>query len=260
MELPAILLLATVFTILVLGAAFLTLVMYQRKQNEHKLDMERLKVKQQKELIKKAAEMTERERRKIGQELHDQSGPELAAMKHTISMIRMMIRDNRLIDAEEQLGVLDNHLLQSINRNRDVSHLLYPVVLKQLGLQQALTDIRNKAQKRLPNAHIRMDVESNLDLDETEEIAVYRIAQELMNNAIKHSRATEIYLHLRRKGNAIHLDYTDDGVGLESNQNVGFGMDNIQTRVKLLEGNMEVQSNKSQGTHIFIQFNHGEHH
>jgi signal transduction histidine kinase len=88
-------------------------------------------------------------------------------------------------------------------------------------------------------------------------VAVYRVIQEVINNMLKHARANRIYVTLQRDGNALHLSMADNGVGFDQalvTQSKGLGWKNIFSRIAMLNGNIDVQTNPGAGTSINIQF------
>jgi two-component system, NarL family, sensor kinase len=93
-------------------------------------------------------------------------------------------------------------------------------------------------------------------LDQTVEVTIYRIIQELINNTLKHAEATEVYVQLNQDDQHLTISVEDNGKGFDINklnQTKGIGIQNIENRVAYLNGKIDIQSSEGKGTLTFIE-------
>jgi signal transduction histidine kinase len=133
-----------------------------------------------------------------------------------------------------------------------------PGALIKLGLIPAISDLVKKINTS-GKLNVDFDYDPNFEkLNETSEIAIFRIVQEILNNSIKHSQAKNMTIELKKMGTEILLLITDNGIGLDvSNieKSKGIGWKNIHSRVAMLNGTIDIQSIKNSGTKIRITLN-----
>jgi signal transduction histidine kinase len=129
-------------------------------------------------------------------------------------------------------------------------------VLQDLGLAAGLTSLA----RSVPNLAIDVDAE-DLDLPEHVAISLFRVAQESINNVVKHAMATRVQLRLTRRGRTVHLTIKDDGRGFDVPQpsgaplrsplaSSGYGLDGMAERVRLLGGELVVRSTPGKGATV----------
>src|SRR3954464_1774386 len=163
----------------------------QRRKFQYRQEMQELKEKQQNQLIEAAIRSEETERHRISEELHDEVGALLSATKLFLSRIK----PKALTEDEQKLHLRSLELLdESIEKVRSISHNLHSVILKDLGLNEA---IRNFVQKIVQGNSLRATVEmddSYITSNPENDINIYRIAQELCTNIIRHDHATELFI------------------------------------------------------------------
>lgn len=202
----------------------------------------------------------ENERKRFAKDLHDDLGPLLSTVK--MSITAMADRANDPVDKE----IINNtsHVVnEAIATIKDISNTLSPHVLTNFGLVSATNSFINKISKaRNVNIIFNSNV-GNERLDTDIEAVIYRSVCELINNSLKHSGALNISIDLNIHGNFIILQYNDDGRGfdtmiLESEENMGMGLSNIQTRVKSVGGIFILDSKKGEGMHSLIKINFRE--
>jgi len=177
----------------------------------------------------------EMERRRLSQEIHDGIGPLLSTIRLNLDAVT-----NDLIDAPEktlQKVQIMNELIQNVATDiRDISHALMPSTLMDFGLVEGVNSLCQKANK---SELINIDfLQTGLTerLNQNLEWNLYRIIQELLNNALKYASAKQIDIQLIKRKNKIVLTVEDNGVGFDETkiddliQN-GIGFRNINTRV-----------------------------
>lgn len=244
----------------VLTIAFLGRRGYQQRkkifEKESELNQRKIEqLNQEKQLLAAQAMLRgqEEERTRLARDLHDGIGGLLSGVKFSFSNFqRNMILDNEhVLLFERSLNMLDH----SITELRRVAHNMMPDVLVQFGLAEALKSYCNNINQ---SGIMHVDFQS-LHMDDRlsgeTEIVVYRIAQELITNALRHSGANHLVVQLARHENEISLTVEDNGKGMDVNANRdGSGLKNIRSRVDYLKGKLHIESS-DKGTSVFIQFN-----
>jgi signal transduction histidine kinase/Tfp pilus assembly protein PilF len=196
----------------------------------------------------------EAERIRLARDLHDGLGGLLSGIKLTLSNMK----GNVVLSAEsvslyhKALEMLDT----SIRELRRVAHNMMPEALVKFGLKDALFDFCNT----LRNERIKINFQyfgEDKRLDSKIEIGIYRIAQELINNAFKYSQASELLVQLIQEHNRIHLTVQDNGKGFDTSilsSSIGSGIANIRSRVESLKGRFDLHSEISKGTEASVEF------
>jgi two-component system, NarL family, sensor kinase len=136
-----------------------------------------------------------------------------------------------------------------------------PEALLKLGLQQALQDYCEGLSETQPFTIISEFHGLEKRMDPAAEVVVYRIVQELLNNAVKHSGASQILAQVMRQENNLTITVEDNGKGFDSEKLVdGAGLKNIRSRVDYLKGQLDIQTKPGKGTSVHIDCiidNHG---
>jgi PAS domain S-box-containing protein len=200
-------------------------------------------------------EAEERERDRISHELHDGLGPLLSTIK---LYFQWLIED----PAKEKITMLakkgNHNMEEAIHLVREISHNLSPRVLNNFGF---ITALRNHIDMINSAGKIKYVLQSNTDARfmRNVEYSLYRIAGELINNTLKHSKAknggiTLAYDNLQK---ALRFSYFDDGKGFDVdkalNEGQGLGLKNIYQRLKTIEATMKIESSKGKGTGVYIE-------
>ncbi|MBL7848840.1 MAG: sensor histidine kinase [Cyclobacteriaceae bacterium] len=226
---------------------------FKRHQYKANLQHARERELQQRQRFSAVIEAEENERSRVAKELHDGLGQLISTAKLGLSAIDLPTGEQPSKLLANSIHVLD----QATQEVRSIAHNLMPVALTERGLLPALEDMVQKI-----NLAGLLDVRLQVSLGEgrlvpTVEVAVYRVIQEVINNMLKHAAADRIYITLRRDGNAVFLSMADNGVGFDQalvTQSKGLGWKNIFSRIAMLNGNIDVQTNPGTGTSINIQF------
>ena len=156
-------------------------------------------------------------------------------------------------DFENALEMLDN----SVGELRQVAHNLMPEALMKFGLKEALGDLCSSLDNLKDVAFKFRFYGENKRLEQTIEIALYRIAQELINNALKHSGASVILVDLVQDDNRISLTIEDNGTGFDTNkipEFKGMGLNSLKSRVNALNGVFDITSKPGSGTDVRVEF------
>lgn len=166
----------------------------------------------------------------------------------------LIVTPDNMAVFERSLDMLDT----SIRELRRVAHNMMPEMLVKFGLDEAVKDYCsaiNTMKLVKVNYHSQ-----GLDprIDKATEIIVYRVIQELLNNILKHSGATEAFVQLIREGVRLNVGVEDNGKGFETatlENNKGAGWTSIRSRVDYLKGRMDIHSEPGKGTAVNIEFN-----
>jgi signal transduction histidine kinase/ligand-binding sensor domain-containing protein len=207
------------------------------------------RTREQQELSRKLLESQENERKRIGAGLHDSLGQNLLVIKNLAVMGLEASKNKKTTD--EQLGEISLLASQSLAEVREISYDLRPYHLDQLGLTGALRSIisRVASSSRITFSEDLDDL-NNL-FPKEQEINIFRIVQEAVNNIIKHSRATNTTIKIKRDKDRVTFIISDDGIGFDYNRQ-GFGLTGMAERARILDGSMAVKSDAGAGTTITV--------
>jgi signal transduction histidine kinase len=222
------------------GVLLLASVLFLWLQSKSNKRIAAEKARQKQIAIDAFIEGEEKEKARIGRELHDGIAQEIVAVKLAM---HQQNADAKLIEELTRIS-LDI---------RNISHELMPQTLKEYGLKLAVEDI---CQKILAPSGIQYEVHSTLPderMADKIEITLYRIFQELVHNIIKHSKATEVLVQLRKMNNHILLMVEDNGKGMTEEKKNGIGISNLKSRVQLLDGNLQYDSSENEGTTAIVR-------
>ncbi|EDM34219.1 putative transmembrane protein [Pedobacter sp. BAL39] len=229
--------------------------------------MKTLKQKESLQVLSSMLQGQEAERARLARDLHDGLGGILSGTKITLSALSMNDQKGSINDRSGNLkGALDKSLDQldvAVVELRRIAHNLMPELLDKYGLKEALKEYA----LRMSNDGIEVSahfVNYEDSLEKEKQIVVYRIVQELVNNAVKHADATQIMVQLSEYNNRILITVEDDGKGFDPRLADGrksAGIHNVQSRLEFLNGNMQIDSRPGTGTTIEIEFpiNNEEH-
>jgi signal transduction histidine kinase len=197
----------------------------------------------------------ETERKRLARDLHDGLGGLLSGAKIAFNNMK----GNVMLDSENvgvfnhALGLLDT----SITELRRVAHNMMPEALIKLGLQNALSDFCFELNKANP-INIAFQFYGHFErIDANLEINAYRIIQELVNNAIKHSKAKELTVQMIQEKERLCFIVQDNGIGFDItllDPTKGVGLTSVKSRVDSFNGQMEIHSEPNNGTEITVEF------
>jgi len=204
-----------------------------------------LETEERKRLEASIADAIEGERERLGSELHDGLVQELTGISMMMHVLARTLAEPAPAKEAERLC----RMLETANSNvRNLSKDFYPVELKQYGLLVALRSIAHRSQEQFG---ISCAVQSNAKAMETlsaaKAVQLFRIAQEAVQNGIKHARANRIIIHFGKKKGAWLLTVRDDGIGLPqgSPKTGGMGLRIMRYRAQIIEGTLRVENDES---------------
>ncbi|MBL4587297.1 MAG: PAS domain-containing protein [Flavobacteriales bacterium] len=196
----------------------------------------------------------EQERKRLGAELHDGIGQILSAISLNVSQVKENINLKDKKEVLDELYVLDLKIQTVIKEVRTISHGLMPEVLESFGLKEAIRQVCDGLQNNV-GIIVRFDhVDMEERYDSSIEVSLYRITQELLNNIQKHASCSNVFVSLMDYGETLNLSIEDDGIGFEQKTETnGIGLKNVASRVKMLGGEIDIESAENSGSLINIE-------
>jgi len=239
-----------------IGMALLTIVLivfvvfHQRRIIRYQKQLQKMEEEQQKILLNASIRWQEEERQRIAADLHDDAGPLLATA-------RLYLNENLLKqDISTQLQSIYNAkqiIDDTIQLIRNISHSLMPPTLKNFGLESAVNDLFQKISGTgAINASCRFH-DYRQRLVPEQELLIFRVVQELINNILKHSNSSFMHITQNVQEGRFYLRLHHDGRGITQDDfekmnksSLGLGLKNIQSRMKVLQGNINFEKDVSQ--------------
>ncbi|MCB9360020.1 MAG: PAS domain S-box protein [Flavobacteriales bacterium] len=223
----------------------------ERKENQEKL----ARIENERFLV--AIQTEENERKRISQDLHDGLGQTIAAASLYINTLDDLVK-NQLDEETYAIFKTGKDLVnKSAKETRMVSHNIMPPSLNQFGLNESINELISNYQKI--NENINITYSSNINnyrFKQEIELSLYRVVQELINNAYKHSKAQNIYVSALINNKICEIMVKDDGVGfnydeIKLEKKSGIGLRNIEQRIYAINGKLEINY-KSKGVEFLI--------
>ncbi len=226
--------------IVLLILLFVSYRQYQKRKTEKLLRL------QDEKNVRDIFEAEQKERIRIARDLHDSIGQKL-------SVIKMLLPKR---EGDKDLEKISEFLNETAAEVRNISHNLIPEILN-FGLLKALEDMTDKINQ---SGKIKVEFTPEINLNDIKlsrqtELSLYRIIQEILNNIIKHAQTTGVSLTVKAIENFIQINIIDNGKGFELNaieQSQGIGWKNIFARIKLINGKIDIHSEKNKGSQFLI--------
>ena len=235
--------------VLVIGL-ILFIIFHQRKVIRYQQKLQEMEIEQQKMMLTASIKLQEEERQRLAADLHDDAGPLLATARLYLNEnLVNQDKSSQLQSIFQARQIIDD----TIQLIRNISHSLMPPTLKNFGLESAINDLFQKISgSGAINASSRFhDYRDRLKPEK--ELVVFRIVQELVNNILKHSNSSFIHLTQNTHGDKFYLRIHHDGRGLVqadfeklNKSNVGLGLKNISSRLRVVQGNINFEKDISQ--------------
>jgi len=236
----------------------LTLILFfylsRKKIIQKELEKKTLELQHQKEMLKATIVVQEAERNRIAQDLHD----DISAKLNVVSLSANFLLEEENITPKETEEII-SHILRVTNKtiesSRKIAHNLLPPILEKFGLGAALEELCDEfSNSKKVNVTSKIEYQFGR-LSNDDELHVFRIVQELINNSMRHGKAKEIALHFKSEIENLSLSYRDDGLGFDTSTisiQKGLGLRNIESRVSLLNGEITYKSEESKGVEVEI--------
>ncbi|NCT30093.1 histidine kinase [Bacillus velezensis] len=201
----------------------------------------------------------EKQRSDLARDLHDSVLQDLISLKRQCELFLADFKKEEpcQLEVQDKLHQMNEQMSDVILMTRETCHELRPQLLYDLGLVKAVSKLAAQQQERAP-FHIRLNTgrfTAALDLDT--QLNLYRIIQEFLSNAMKHSQANEVLIMLISIQNKVILHYEDDGVGCNQEegggQSMSMGLSGIKERVRALDGRMKIDTSEGNGFKVDIE-------
>lgn len=252
-ELVAIILYISLFFIIVAVALIIFFYYSRKKIIQKELEKKDLVLRYQKEQLHAVIVTQEEERKRIAQDLHD----DISSKLNIVSLNSHLLTAPNLTEAETT-EITENIIAlttKALDNSRKIAHNLLPPVFEKFGLNAAIEELCEEFES---SKSVKTHYKNEIDFDDNDIdrlLHVFRILQELMNNSIRHGKATEIWIAFTSKEGVNICDYEDNGVGFDSKSDEnqkGLGMKNIDSRISFLEGTIKITSEINNG--IIVNF------
>lgn len=236
-----------------LGLAFLSIGRVQALERESEMRYRQV-VQTREELHRLSARLVaaqEEERRNLSRELHDEVGQSMSALLVELGNFASALPPENAA-LHERLQHVKRLAENNVGVIRNMSLLLRPSMLDDLGLVPALKWQAREVARRT-GMKVRVDAEDvSDDLPDDYRTCIYRVVQEALHNATRHSKATHVRVIVKREEARISVAIEDDGAGFESRHDKGMGILGMEERVRHLGGVLHIQSEPGRGTKVSI--------
>ncbi|MBM4675725.1 sensor histidine kinase [Flavobacterium psychrophilum] len=225
---------------------------YQNLLLKEKNKLKDIDAKLQYKIISATLDGQDQERNKISAILHDHVSAVLSSVGLHLSAFESSLTKEQIADLKKTRSLLKN----AHDKVRDLSHELVPPLLVKFGLQFALRDLCENNTNSIIQFEFYSTLEKNQRYNAEFETKIFFIVSELLNNVMKHSKASKSKLLLEEIDGKLHITIEDNGIGFNlKNISIsnGFGITQIRARIKNMKGDLKIKSKIGQGTIIYIK-------
>jgi signal transduction histidine kinase len=252
----ALIVLSGIFLMLFMGITLLLFFYFSKKKILQKeLEKKNIELQHSKDLLLATIAVQEKERKRIAQDLHDDISSKLNVVSLNCHMLSMPD-----INIEKRSEILDSIVglsSKALENSRRIAHNLFPPVFDKFGLHAAIEELCSEFNS-LEN--VAVSYKNNVALDNSDKekhMHVFRILQELLNNSVRHGKASDIVILFEGSEGKTRCHYSDNGKGFDTvatGNKPGLGMKNIQSRIDFLNGTLSIDSKVNQGTTTIFSF------
>ena len=228
---------------------------YQQKQAKQQLAFKELQAQHRRELMEATFRGQEEERRRLAEDMHDGIGTMLSITKMSLNQLEQQLGGEMQVGFQFQKtrAMID----ETMTNVRRISRNLVPTTLERFGLLAALEELADRA----TDSELEVQLvypDPDAQFLPALELMIYRIAQELLNNAMRHARAKHITIQLLQFENEVRLSVIDDGIGFDfdavmENKQGGLGLRNIESRLNVVSGHVTFDVAPGRGSKIHVQ-------
>ncbi len=241
---------------LLMGLVLVLFFYFSRKKIVQKeIENKNLEIQYQKDQLYAIIVTQEEERKRIAQDLHD----DISSKLNIVSLNSHLLTAPNLTEAEtlEITGNIIALTTKALENSRKIAHNLLPPVFEKFGLNAGVEELCEEFES---SKAIKTYYKNEIDFDEKDidrHLHIFRVLQELMNNSLRHGKATEIWIAFKNINGINTCNYEDNGVGFDSksieNQK-GLGMKNIDSRISFLNGTIKINSEVGKGIAVIFTF------
>jgi len=235
-----------------LALFFFGLFIIQRNRRRAQEEKDKAIIKERDNGLVAVFNAQEEERGRVAKDLHDGIGQQIGAVSlHFQALSNKILKIND--ELKDDVGKIKKIITDTGTDVRNISHRMMPRALTEQGLIDALQDMLDIS---LSNSKITYNFEHfNMEerLPKNIEVGLYRIAQELINNILKHSGAGKVDMQLVKKEKQCILIVQDDGKGIEVKDSDGIGIRNMNSRLNALNGELNLESDSGSGTTAIVR-------
>lgn len=249
------LLVATIAMLVMAVSIIVFVAYYQHRQAQYQLTIKTMQERHRQDLTKAAFRGQEDERKLLAQFLHDDVGTMLSVVKMNLTQLENQFGadDPSGQRVRQARALLDDTILnvRRVNRN------LVPTTLQRFGLTAALDELVNS--HSTPEVSITFDRPDDFEpLPATLDVMLYRVAEELLENAVYHAGASHITLELIRRNNEVRLAVVDDGRGFDvdlilQDSDRALGLRTVESRLTAVNGHITFDVTPGQGSKVYVQ-------
>jgi signal transduction histidine kinase len=190
------------------------------------------------------------ERSRISRELHDDIGQRLSLFGIELDLLGRSLTKLGYDRKGEQAALLHSQVNEIISDLHDLSHALHSTKLQHLGLRAALRDLCNRISQRHKVA-MELSEEGGMRLPSEVNLCFYRVAQEALNNVLRHSAAEQVFVTLSISNGIAQLSIKDTGIGFDTSiYSQGIGLLSMRERLRMMGGEFELESAPGKGTEV----------
>ncbi|MBZ4043300.1 sensor histidine kinase [Flavobacterium hibisci] len=254
-EVVAIILYISLFFMIVAVALIVFFYFSRKKIIQKELEKRDLVLAHQKEQLHAVIITQEEERKRIAQDLHD----DISSKLNVVSLNSYLLASPNLKQTEikEITDNIINITAKALDNSRKIAHNLLPPVFDKFGLHAGIEELCEEFES---SKSVKVFYQNKIEFNENEKdkhLHVFRILQELMNNSLRHGKASEISIHLDKVNGSNSCFYKDNGIGFDSKNSEnqkGLGMKNIDSRISFLNGSIDIKSEINKGIEVFFTF------
>ncbi|MEO8235629.1 MAG: histidine kinase [Flavobacterium sp.] len=224
---------------------------------KNEIEKRYLESKHQKSLLHSIITTQEDERKRIAQDLHD----DISSKLNIVSLNSHLLLTPDL--SQKEITEITNNIInltkKTLDNSRRIAHDLLPPVLEKFGLDAGVKELclEFNSSKSVSVKYENLISFNDDNNDEQRHLHVFRILQELMNNSLRHGKASSISILFENEDGINYCKYSDNGIGFDTTKSCnkkGLGMKNIESRVSFLNGVLHINSEINKGTQIIFNF------
>ncbi len=210
-------------------------------------------VTEKKTLEREIMTIGERERQKIGQDLHDDLGPHLIGIEVMSELLKKKLQEN-IVPSTGEVEKIRCLIEEAIQKTRRLSRGLCPVFLADHGLESLLQEMASNIQE-VYGITCSFNYHESILVDDISVCThIYYIVHEAIYNAIRHAQATRVDIGLLCDDDVVTLTIEDNGKGMAGNASSGMGLKIMKFRAKMISAGLNIQSNPDEGTMVTLSF------